>query len=569
MLGGEYTWKETAAAVHVRVQLKGCSAKAVDVFAADVYCKISYPPRLIELDLLHPVDEDAAQAKIKDGVLTLTLPKKQPETWGALVCGKGTLTKAEVSSRRLEATARRRSREAEITANARQRKTDDERVALRTQMALESDERGAIDDKKADEKSRAEEDVYATFKDLKTQEAQREAEAKKRDAEAKKRDADENMTLEEEWAASQRAAGVVDDVVGIDAAPVVDETPPAAAEPPPPPRALPPPRSQRQNVVSVTHTPRVFPTPMRESKLVEENQWVAKHRAHLHKNGMLFGRKTDSRGIEEADPTWLKARGDELFAGADFASAVEAYTAALELDAGWVNCLANRAACELKLGRFDDCVNDCTDALAALTDASKHFEPKLLARRAAARSGAADFSGAARDLDAAAKCASGDDAQTALRADADRMRSLALAAMAKADADALLGAGDAAAAAAKYSEALSREPSFVSALANRAAAYLALDDARGAVADCTAALRIFEFDDEAAGPLPPHGSEKRRGWVLRTLARRGAAYAKLGDVTEAIRDYEAATVIAPDDAALRADLGALQKLASADDAPAA
>jgi hypothetical protein len=93
MLGGEYTWKETAAAVHVRVQLKGCSAKAVDVFAADVYCKISYPPRLIELDLLHPVDEDAAQAKIKDGVLTLTLPKKQPETWGALVCGKGTLTK--------------------------------------------------------------------------------------------------------------------------------------------------------------------------------------------------------------------------------------------------------------------------------------------------------------------------------------------------------------------------------------------------------------------------------------------------------------------------------------------
>ena len=44
-LAGEYTWKETASHVHVRVKLRGCPPKNIDVYAADVYAKISYPPR--------------------------------------------------------------------------------------------------------------------------------------------------------------------------------------------------------------------------------------------------------------------------------------------------------------------------------------------------------------------------------------------------------------------------------------------------------------------------------------------------------------------------------------------
>ena len=58
--------------------------------------------------------------------------------------------------------------------------------------------------------------------------------------------------------------------------------------PPVPPKQLPTVRPTKR-VVNVNHTPRVFPTPMRESKLKEENAWVQKHRQHLHKNKMLFG----------------------------------------------------------------------------------------------------------------------------------------------------------------------------------------------------------------------------------------------------------------------------------------
>ena len=51
-IAGEYSWKETSTHCHVRVLLRGANPKAVDVYAADTYVKISYAPRLIELDLV-------------------------------------------------------------------------------------------------------------------------------------------------------------------------------------------------------------------------------------------------------------------------------------------------------------------------------------------------------------------------------------------------------------------------------------------------------------------------------------------------------------------------------------
>ena len=59
-------------------------------------------------------------------------------------------------------------------------------------------------------------------------------------------------------------------------------------------RYIPPPRSTGSstiNKVDVDFTPRVFPTPMRESKLAEEDDWIAKNRRHLKKHGVLGMKK--------------------------------------------------------------------------------------------------------------------------------------------------------------------------------------------------------------------------------------------------------------------------------------
>ena len=52
--------------------------------------------------------------------------------------------------------------------------------------------------------------------------------------------------------------------------------------------------------VDVQFTPRVFPTPMRESKIAEEDDWIAKNRRHLKKHGVLGGNASRGETICQA-----------------------------------------------------------------------------------------------------------------------------------------------------------------------------------------------------------------------------------------------------------------------------
>lgn len=521
-LSGDYTWSQTATDVEVRVELRGASPKTVDVYASDTYVKISYAPRLVELDLESEIDDVLARARIKSGVLVLRLPKKSPSEWPRLVVEA---TKEDREARRAAARARRSETEKALAEQARVRKQEDERRALRTAMAVEAAERTRLEDKKAEEKAQAEAEVYETLRAVQAEQKKNEPPPLETMKQAYDLDADaedEPPPLETSFKEEQ------------------PEEPPALAEP------------RAPASVRVEHTPRVFPTPMRESKLVDEHQWIEKHRAHLHKNATLKLPK-DTRGIDETDPAWLKSRGDEHWRNGDCRSAIHAYTAALELDDN-LACLGNRAACHLKLRDFDSCVADCD---AALDKADPGMRVKLLARRAAARCGLGDYAPATDDLEEAARMSPGD---AKLAADAAKAARLRDAAQSKAAGDAALTNGQAQEAREHYDRALDSEPTFVSALANRAAACLVLGDLRAAIRDCTDALRVFEMKDDAtvSGPMPLEGSEKRRQWVLRTLARRGAAHAQLGDLKDAILDYEAATTYAPHDAKLKADLDTLR-----------
>ncbi|KAH8095479.1 hypothetical protein JL720_2780 [Aureococcus anophagefferens] len=514
---GEYQWKETAEKVIVRINLRGCSAKSVDVYAADVYAKVSYPPRLVELDLINEVDEDGAVAKIKDGHLTLSLPKKQPgETWGAL----------------------------EIGERAKDRKQEDDRTALRKQMKLDETERCTVEEKKATEKSRAEEDMYEAFKEMKVKEAKLKAEAEQ----AKLLEEEEEEEEEEE-----KVREVGDDG-GFDLG--------GAAEEPAPPPKVPAASSNAENapaaenvapkkksrkarkkaaaavrgggtsVVNVSHTPRVFPTPMRESKLRDENEWISKNRTHLHKNKMLFGKSivgTDGRGIEECDPTWLKSRATT--------STRRATTERRERLLGGPRarpdqhaCRANRAACYLRLERHADCVADCAKALEG--DVAAKLRTKILARRGAARCGLGAYAAAAADFgDAAALADAASLGQQQLRDDAARARRWRPRGR--------QGRGRR-----RSSAATRRAP-------RRPTAPRSTSSRTSSPRSRTARPRGLRATTRpapsrtarGAGPLrgrgrrrarrrarAPAGSDKRRAWVLRTLARRGAALAALGEL---------------------------------------
>jgi len=55
-------------------------------------------------------------------------------------------------------------------------------------------------------------------------------------------------------------------------------------------------------------------------------------------------------------------KGDGFYNTGNLNAAVNAYTAALEMDGGFIRCLANRAACYLQLGDTASCIADCTKA---------------------------------------------------------------------------------------------------------------------------------------------------------------------------------------------------------------
>lgn len=138
----------------------------------------------------------------------------------------------------------------------------------------------------------------------------------------------------------------------------------------------------------------------------------------------------------------------------------------------------------------------------------------------------------------------------------------------KAKADERFSTGDPLGALALYEEALQTEPTFVSALSNRAACYLSMKELQLCIQDCDRALDILKIDLDNgiigtnAGPgnpmtlgvIPPKGSAKRNDWVLRTTLRRAVAKLQAGDLSGAEKDFSLAADIDPENEGIKKDL---------------
>eukprot|EP00752_Nemacystus_decipiens_P006509 g5861.t1 len=314
-------------------------------------------------------------------------------------------------------------------------------------------------------------------------------------------------------------------------------------------RYTPPPRTSA-GVVPVGFTTRLFPTPLRESKVADESAWIMKNRRHLHKNKSLVGRLpeagSDSAGggddlpvdISDSDPVWLKGRGDDLYRGGDFLGAVNAYTAALDADPKAAACLSNRAACYLRLSRTGGnassrshasaCVADCGAALEILRALPETgpSQAKVLARRALAYRELGHYGSSLEDCRAALVFSPGD---ATLLQEIARGEPLARAEVCKKEAATRFASRDVSGACDLYTAALEVVPGFPSALSNRAACYLALRKPRECVRDCTAVLDMLSVS-VGGGGAGSHGhvsgdTSSRTSDTLTTAAGPGDRHA--------------------------------------------
>ena len=250
--------------------------------------KVNFSPYLIDIILKGEVDPSRNKATVSQGNLNITLYKKTPFIWNAL----------EDSSKEISVELRKElaqeqyDRENVLSEARKMKKTEDERFALKQQMALDEQARSRIDELRSTEKKEAEDAVYEAFAKLRHEESNPQPNTNT-----------QLMPIEEE----EEEEIDITDIDELDTDNILPNpvSTPVAPLPPPPTRTLPPPRNSAYttstlpssstssssgsggNKVPIQFTSRIFPTPLRESKVAQEQEWIAKNRKHLKKHAVF------------------------------------------------------------------------------------------------------------------------------------------------------------------------------------------------------------------------------------------------------------------------------------------
>ena len=457
-----FTWRECSSKVELTVPLKGASRKIVDIILCSNHLKVSFPPYLLDLPLLHDVDSAESKATVNDGTLHITLVKlDEGKIWGNLLF-EG--TKEEINQRREAAFAEREARIQRQHDQAVSKRIENERMTLKMQMALEEDERHLIDDKKAAEKKAAEEALYKTLADLP----------------AAAIPAADNRTEQ------QLTPDDDDDISVGDEAPATTVT--TISRPPPLPNrqvsSIPPPRATIR--ATFKHTPRPFQTPARESTITTEREFLLKNKPSLL-NGCG---DTKSSDVGDVDASWIAKKGEEFFAKGDYRSAVSAFSTSLKRDSTMIEAMVHRAASHLQLGDVEDCLTDLSSAKAGMEASLGGIDDSSLCTKI------------------------------------EQLQAIVGAQQQKEKADELLRKNDLSGALLLYDKAVSMAPACIPALANRSACHLAMKNYQAAVSDCTSVLDMLGSNDldepslEKPSSLTPRLSCEVRKKLKNAVSRR-------------------------------------------------
>ena len=543
-LSPTYTWRQTATHVLIDVALHGAE---VDVLVSPQYVKVSDAPYLLSLDLFARVADERARVTLDRAArrIAIELPKEVPtlaptaagataagapaagpssaatatvpSAWDMLTC-RDAADKAAVAARRAASVAERTARDAKAASGHVAARGEQARASVRAQMDVEDRLRRLLEGVQAEQKREAEREVFEALAELQKPAAPPAAASAAAPAAAAAAAAASSSSPSTRAAAAPAARSSAARPVAaaaasssssptsvLHAAATVVATAEALDEPTP----LPPPR--RAAPVKVTFTARAFPTPLRESRKKEEEDWLARNYVKLAQSAAQRKLAGDpgnaSTPFTEKDAAWLKSKGDDFFRHGDFGSALNAYSAALASDAGSLPCLLNRAACYLSRRMPAQCAADCGAALAllpppgsgaageALPAALAAAPPqqraqvlRALARRAAALAMEGKFAAALADARRAAQL----DADEALARVADRLAVLARASAAKEEADAAAAGGRTDEAFSRYAFALELEPRYALARLNRAALSMRLERFADCARDCESVLKLLE-----------------------------------------------------------------------------
>nr|CAH8832956.1 unnamed protein product [Trichobilharzia regenti] len=298
----DFRWCETLCDLELIVPLRTTNVSNADTFVTSKYIKIVIKPYIFECVLYKPIKVEESTLKLVDGTAQFNLRKTNAELWNQLISDdmkdKKRLTQIKQDAV-VEYQERERNR---IKANKEMNKKG-EKYALEQIMKLEDLTRQQIKIEKEEAGKQALEDFMNAHKE--SEEEKIELQNKIKEA---RRFVKEHMTKNIPKEDKMKAVNNIPNK-SIFTEKSID---------------LP---VRTSSTIEVQFTPRVFPTPERESNKQAEEEWLNKQAEYRRK--LLDRVVPDDLSKNELDPIWLRKKGDSLFQAGDYEAAVVAYTEAI------------------------------------------------------------------------------------------------------------------------------------------------------------------------------------------------------------------------------------------------
>lgn len=377
----DYTWHQTNEKIMLSLDLHQTSPKNVDIVTTNSYLKVNFLPYIFEAFLCHLINVDQSTARILKGRIEFSLSKKIHMHWNNLSLK---LSRDEMQIKRQEAIKEVEEQEKQKEQKKREERNQRERFAVAQQISENDktrEERSKMIEREKEEflnqpveKNLQNEQVSECSVNLDprrrmsstcSEDTQTIAQEIDYDGDGEdsiyysstenlhhangkmKIDKMENSARKQRKSSSIRKAALKDkDVRKKEERRKIKTVPPV-----------------RQNgCIKVKYTPRVFPTPSRESTQAEEQQWLT-----LQSNASFVAKDSNLECNEE----YYKEKAVSLFGNGDYQGCVNACTEALKLNPGVPSFYSNRAAANLALNNLHHTISDSSKALELLTPASE------------------------------------------------------------------------------------------------------------------------------------------------------------------------------------------------------
>ncbi|CAH0380901.1 unnamed protein product [Bemisia tabaci] len=342
-----YSWRQTPLSINIRVPLKGAKKSKIDIFMLDNFIKVSYPPFLLELFLAHPVKYEATKCTVIDNELIFEICKEEAKEWDSLEMKLTKEEKLEMKTKMIEKSQTEAIKRGSLKT---QRKSEREKFSINEQIKLETKYMTTIDKARQTERDKAIENFKQWEQDsIKVA--------------VNKNDIFSDQDLMKVNSHRQKIEKAIGKKEEENFVPVGDSKSLDGVQEKK--RNPPDPEIRSIGRIDVQFTPREFPTPCRESKLPEEEEWLRKQAEARRAAGFV----SEDLRPEECDPQWLKEKGDSFFKLGNYLGAVSAYSHGIKLSNKMAALYSNRSAAHLKLGNFHKAAEDASKALDLLQPA--------------------------------------------------------------------------------------------------------------------------------------------------------------------------------------------------------